>query len=246
MSPARPVIRTVRLSRSERIRTSFGRKDSSESAGRYGVVKVNFRLPGVFPLAPFFRAHPWLLAKCVAAQNLANNRYVTEFELLGDRAAAHAEEMARQAGVISVALLADAGVRALYRVVLRQPRHVSIANELRAVFRFPRFVQDGRYTAEVAPRASQIRRLVQELRRFTPEVRVLRFGREILPTYSTALTPKQVVLLHHAREAGYFEVPRRISLTRLAEKLGRSKAGVSRALALAERELVEAWIAASG
>ena len=111
---------------------------------------------------------------------------------------------------------------------------------METLLRYPRFIQNGEYTVEAAAPVTQIRRLIQELRRISKAVEVLRFGRDRMRTYPPTLTARQNSLLHQALAAGYFDVPRRISLTRFAKRLGRSKSGLSEALALVEQKLAEA------
>jgi predicted DNA binding protein len=56
-----------------------------------------------------------------------------------------------------------------------------------------------------------------------------------LPTLSAA----QHQLLNQAMAAGYFAVPRGITLTELARRLNRSKSGISESIALIEKKLFE-------
>ncbi|HTT25710.1 MAG TPA: helix-turn-helix domain-containing protein, partial [Thermoplasmata archaeon] len=64
------------------------------------------------------------------------------------------------------------------------------------------------------------------LRKVSPRVRM------------PVLTPSQRTLLLQAVAAGYFDVPRRTSLTRLASRLAKSKSTVSEMLAIVEHKLV--------
>jgi hypothetical protein len=52
------------------------------------------------------------------------------------------------------------------------------------------------------------------------------------------LTDRQQEIFQSAKQTGYFEVPRRVSLTELAAQLAVSKGYLSRALAIVEREMV--------
>jgi predicted DNA binding protein len=53
------------------------------------------------------------------------------------------------------------------------------------------------------------------------------------------LTSIQRALFRQALALGYFEVPRRITLTQLAHKVSRNKSSVSTTLATVERKLAE-------
>ncbi len=59
------------------------------------------------------------------------------------------------------------------------------------------------------------------------------------------MTAVQRAMFRQALERGYFDVPRRITLTQLARELSRSKSTVSMTLATVERKLAEAAAASA-
>ncbi len=63
---------------------------------------------------------------------------------------------------------------------------------------------------------------------------------------STPLTALQARLLTRAWILGYYAVPRRITLTRLAHSSGRSAPGLGKVLRRAEGRLVARWLASEG
>ncbi|MBI2078141.1 MAG: helix-turn-helix domain-containing protein, partial [Euryarchaeota archaeon] len=56
------------------------------------------------------------------------------------------------------------------------------------------------------------------------------------------LTPRQTEVLARAVEEGYYDYPRRISLTKLAQRLGVAKSTLSEALVMVEREVVRRYV----
>jgi predicted DNA binding protein len=93
-----------------------------------------------------------------------------------------------------------------------------------------------------------IRRVLRRLDREEFPYRVLRTsGRPYLPDPATAtLTPLQATLLARAWVMGYYAVPRRITLTRLAHQTGRSAPALGKILRRAEGRLVVRWLSAEG
>jgi predicted DNA binding protein len=72
-------------------------------------------------------------------------------------------------------------------------------------------------------------------------------GRPYLPDEGvTALTPLQSRLLARAWVMGYYAVPRRITLTRLAQQTGRSAPALGKVLRRAEGRIVARWLATEG
>jgi predicted DNA binding protein len=93
-----------------------------------------------------------------------------------------------------------------------------------------------------------LRRVLKRLDREEFPYRILRasghpFAAEEAPPL---LTPLQAKLLSRAWVLGYFTVPRRITLSRLARQTGRSPPGLGKVLRRAEGRLVARWLATEG
>jgi len=93
-----------------------------------------------------------------------------------------------------------------------------------------------------------LRRVLKRLEREEFPYRVVRAsGRPYLPDEGSApLTPLQSRLLARAWVMGYYAVPRRITLTRLAEQTGRSAPALGKVLRRAEGHIVARWLASEG
>jgi len=93
-----------------------------------------------------------------------------------------------------------------------------------------------------------LRRVLKRLDREEFPYRVVRAsGRPYVPDESmTSLTPLQSRLLARAWVMGYYAVPRRITLTRLAQQTGRSAPALGKVLRRAEGRIVAHWLASEG
>jgi predicted DNA binding protein len=93
-----------------------------------------------------------------------------------------------------------------------------------------------------------LRRVLRRLDREEFPYRILRAsGRPFAASDAAAvLTPLQARLLARAWVLGYYAVPRRITLTRLARLTGRSPPGLGKVLRRAEGRLVARWFATDG
>ncbi len=93
-----------------------------------------------------------------------------------------------------------------------------------------------------------LRRVLKRLDREEFPYRVVRAsGRPRVPdTSSASLTPLQSDLVARAWLLGYYTVPRRVTLTRLARQSGRSATAFGKILRRAEGRLVARWLAAQG
>jgi predicted DNA binding protein len=93
-----------------------------------------------------------------------------------------------------------------------------------------------------------LRRVLRRLDREEFPYRILRAsGRPFSPGEpSTGLTPLQGKMVARAWVLGYFAIPRRITLGRLARQTGRSPPALGKVLRRAEGRLVARWLAAEG
>jgi predicted DNA binding protein len=93
-----------------------------------------------------------------------------------------------------------------------------------------------------------LRRVLKRLDREEFPYKILRAsGRPFSSTESPAvLTPLQGKLVARAWVLGYFAVPRRITLSRLARQTGRSPPALGKILRRAEGRLVARWLSAEG
>ncbi|HTZ62228.1 MAG TPA: helix-turn-helix domain-containing protein [Thermoplasmata archaeon] len=93
-----------------------------------------------------------------------------------------------------------------------------------------------------------LRRVLKRLDREEFPYRIVRAsGRPFVPEEaSPLLTPLQAKQLARAWVLGYYSVPRRITLHRLARQSGRSAPGLGKLLRRAEGRLVARWLSAEG
>ncbi len=131
----------------------------------------------------------------------------------------------------------------VYRVLFAGRTFLPLFQRLSVLRRFPFSVQDGVATWIVIGPDARVRRLLSRLRtaRIDFQVGAVQPGRGV--DGPPLLTARQREVLKRAVAEGYFEVPRRISLTELAARLGVASSTVSVTLAVIERKLVGPFVA---
>ncbi len=152
-----------------------------------------------------------------------------------------AEELRSLPQVREVEELERSADRLHLRVVHRPSRFIPIFRELRLMRRFPFTIRAGEAAwVVVAPEAKQ-RALLARIRAEAPDADIesVRHSEDRGPW--GPLTPRQADLLRRALAAGYFEVPRKVTLTALAGSLGMAASSLSEALATVEKKLLEKW-----
>ena len=164
---------------------------------------------------------------------------VSDYWLGGEIPGMWAAEIASYPDVVGVESLAQVGEGCLYRITYRNPPVVYLYRRLHLPLQFPLRMQAGMIEWEVAARYSDFQEILAHAREVDPQAKVTSIRQRPLRYHLPALTERQHGLLTEAMAAGYFAVPRGITLTALARKLNRSKSGLSESIALIEKKLLE-------
>jgi len=190
-------------------------------------------------LGQFSNAHP---AVRLTAQNWAGidaRTSVLDYWIAGLPAGLWSREIQAFPDVKRVEALAEVGDGCLYRVVQRTNPVVRLYRRLGLPLKFPLNILAGTIDWEVVAKKADLDKILAFFGRRRLGVTIVSVRRGIPRTHLPLLTASQRRLLQEAISAGYFAVPRRITLTGLAERLGRNKSAVSESLAVVERKLLE-------
>jgi hypothetical protein len=232
----------IRKGPREIFRPSLSRP-SSAASDRVAIMKREFTIDPRVWVAGFTMRHPGLVVRALNIMAVAGGDLIGEFEVYGQE-----EDWTREIGafpdVVEVERLARAGLLGRYRVRLRASPLFKLEMNLEVVVRLPTASKNGVASVELIARVSRLRALMRSLRDTGREPRLNSLAADAFPPLDRVLTPAQSAIFRTAHLLGYFDVPRRITLTQLAEKVSRSKSSVSEILAVAERKLVEGWSAA--
>ena len=144
--------------------------------------------------------------------------------------------------VESVELIDANAQREVYRVVFTGRTFVPLVKRLKVLRRFPFPVQAGSATWVVVGAEARVRGLISDLRRSHISFQVDSVRRGLSTDARVLLTPRQRDVLYAAVAEGYFEVPRRISLTELSVRLGVATSTLSVALAVIEKKIVDPFV----
>lgn len=211
--------------------------------GKGPVVSCRLRitLPRDIWMQTFTASHPSVRLEVLDRLEVGRGLVLFEARVLSDLPHRWDEEIRRIPRVKDVELVESSDRSEVYRILWSGRTFVPLAKKLRLLRRFPFPVQDGVATWTVVGAEERVRQLLQSLSsagvpyaldsvRRGPSVRLV-----------STLTARQHEILRRAVAEGYFEVPRHISLTRLAPKVGVATSTLSVTLALIEKKIVEAY-----
>lgn len=205
------------------------------------VCRLRVPLPDSAWVARFSRENPELRIDVLSRLDVDRGQSLTELRLHSPEPGVWAEEVRRLPNVFEVEELEGGPLETHLRVMHRPSEFIPIFRELRLMRRFPFTIQAGNAAWVVVASESKVRLLLRRLRDHVPSV-TLESVRHSDPSRPPGpLTPRQAELLRRAIRLGYFEVPRKITLTSLADRFGMAPSSLSEALAIVEKKLLEQW-----
>lgn len=212
-----------------------------DSAGdRLLLATLRIRLHAKRPwTGPFSRAHPSLTIEILNRSEINENVSVSDHWINGRPPGVWAREISEFPDVHRIDSLAEIGDGSIYRITYDNPPVVYLYRKLGLPIQFPLRIQAGYIRWEVVARRSEFDAVLHHARSVDPEFQVVSIRRRPLRSHLPFLTEAQQKLLTEAMAAGYFAVPRAITLTDLARRLDRSKSSVSEGIAIIERKLLE-------
>lgn len=207
-------------------------------ADRLAIVRIELNLRQSSWIGVFTQKHPDLLLAIHSTLAVRGDHFIDDIEIFGPPRD-WLPEISALPDVTEVSHLDTLPDLGRYRVRYRASSLKNLVVKLEMLLRYPQTVQNGVLSGEVVDRVSRIRRLVESIRSLGFDTRIVSLRQESLMSRKPNLTRVQREIFRQAVAAGYFHVPRRITLTQLAVLVSRSKSSVSETLAVVERKLAE-------
>ena len=202
--------------------------------------RLRVKLPPSLWLSAFTTAHPG--ARLEVRDRLELGKGLTLFDISVQTDSGEggwSEELRRVSGIKDVELVDASEGSESYRVFYRGRTFIPLLKDLKLLRHFPFPVQNGVATWTVVGPEERVRSLLRTLEKEGTGVQVDAVRHGPLPTVTSILTARQRQILRRAIAEGYFDVPRRISLTALAPKIGVAISTLSVTLAVIEKKIVE-------
>jgi HTH DNA binding domain len=199
-------------------------------------------------LQQFTVAHPDTIVEVRDRLEVGHHRILFEVEIPTEGRIGWGEELRHLPHVRLVELIDTTPSSEIYRVLFAGPTFIPLIKKLKLMRHFPFPIQAGVATWNVVGPELKIDKLLQQLGRSRIGVAIESVHRGPPARGASTLTPRQRQILRWAVAEGYFDVPRRISLTMLAPKIGVATSTLSVSLAVIEKKIVEwnQWSSESG
>jgi hypothetical protein len=174
----------------------------------------------------------------VVSYSWRGREVITDVRILSSERVPWAEELRAVSSVFTVNELYASGEETGLRIAYEPYSLLVGIRELHLLLRTPFTIRDGMMVLVAAGPEGSIKQYIDAMRYELVNITV----EAVLQTEGgrrALLTPRQYELFHKSVEKGYFDVPRRISLTALAAELGRAPSSLSEILAVIEKKLVK-------
>lgn len=205
------------------------------------ICRLRVPLPDSAWIARFSREHPDVTIEVLSNLDLGARRSLSEVRLHVTEPGSWADQLHAIGQVEKVEFLTSGPREVHLRVIHRTSPFIPIFRKLYLLRRFPFTIRAGEASWVVIASEKKIRQLLDRLSQRAPGVLLESVRHSEVTTRGEALTPRQAELLQRAMAAGYFDVPRKITLTRLAAEERMAVSSLSEALAIVEKKLLERW-----
>ena len=207
--------------------------------GKFAVYRIALRTKEGSLSDIVTRGHPELRIEILNRLELSNDTVLIEARAFGPGSTDLVSITKNVPDLVDVGVYPETERSALYRFTIRMPPVLRVLQRHRILTRYPITVVDGWMRFETLALPAQVRALVKDLSREIGPSRIEAVRQGSVSPSTLGLTPSQLIVFRQALASGYFGSPRRISLSELAKRLGRSKSTVSQQIALIQRRLAE-------
>jgi predicted DNA binding protein len=187
----------------------------------------------------FTRDRPNLRLELMNRIEVGEGLLLAEVRMMGEGADEWPAAAREQPGVVKVESYPESERNVLYRVVFKVPSIHTVTQRHRVLTRYPIVIQNGWSRFETFAGSGQMREFLADLETRVGPGHVESVRRNDVSLGKLGLTPAQDSVFREALSTGYFSVPRGISVSDLADRLGRSKSTVSVALSKIQNRLAD-------
>ena len=225
--------------------SATGPRPSSRGPGRTPPRILAIRLQVTEPEGLWSRSfsltHPDLHLELIDRLEVGRGLTLIEVRVQGTDAGDWGAEIRALPNVVDVEVISAAEESGLYRVIYRGDPFISLLRTLQLLRHFPIPIHRGMETWTVVGPEPKVRRLLQKLQSESTGVPVESVRHSPRSSRASSLTPRQLEILRRALAEGYFDVPRRVSLTELAPRIGVAISTLSVTLAVIEKKVLEPY-----
>ncbi|MCL4324977.1 MAG: helix-turn-helix domain-containing protein [Candidatus Thermoplasmatota archaeon] len=187
----------------------------------------------------FAEAHPELSIQVLSRMEVGDQEMMEDIRVTGEGVGDSLKlNLQKGKGVKSVETLERSRHHAVYRLTLEITPMTKIFRDLHLLMRYPVSFSGGVVDLLVVAHPEKIRQLLTRLKANAPNTVVTAIRQDVVARPEDLLTPKQLEVFRLAISRGYWDVPRRTTLSDLASLAHVAKSTISETLANIEKKLM--------
>lgn len=202
-------------------------------------VKLEFELPADKCIARLSRQHPDVVFKNMSMLPVPREMGNTLIEVNGTRARALLDDLDGDPNVESFKIVLESPDQVLVNMRVADPVVLKLISAHHLLIDFPLVFENGKGSMTLIGERKDVDALLDEMARRGIPVTLKSIGGS---KPSEILTEKQKEVLVKAIKAGFFEVPRRVSLSSLASEFDVSPTALSEMMRRLSKKLAEHYI----
>jgi predicted DNA binding protein len=205
-------------------------------------VKLQFILPDEKCLFRISKKYPDLVFKNISMLPLPENMGNTLVEVNGARVDQLLDDIGTESNIASAKVVFRTTDHVLVNVQVNEPLILNLLGETKVMLGYPVIFQDGKGHITLIGERKDIDVLLERFEAQGVEFTIKSIGGS---TANEVLSEKQKQVLVKALKVGFFETPRKVSLTTLAREFDVSPTALSEMLRRLSKKLAEHYIKSS-
>jgi predicted DNA binding protein len=206
------------------------------------VVQLNFSLaiPSSRMLAKFSILYPNLQFNLLTMITISKNQGNVLLQVKGINIDQFWDELTRKMVKTNYNLISKDKNSILLNMLMKDPWVLQTIFDAQLLIRFPIVIQNGKVTLELVGSRAKIDNLFKKNENWKEAVFSIKQIRKYSP--DSLLTPRQLEILNQSLINGFFEIPRKKSLSILAKEIGISPSALSENIRRINKKLAEHYI----
>ena len=205
-----------------------------KGSSRLAYVKTHFSMPPASWHYIMTTRHPETSLEVLGYSQL-DGKTIMDIRVNTRDIASWIDELRSLENIIDVEPFVKSRGAMILRVLYKEVGIISTTQRLNLLLRTPFTITDGVTVLSAAGPEANIKRFIKMFPLQVKVDAVYNAERD----EGAILTPRQADIFRRAMDAGYFEVPRRVTLTELAGQIGVAVSSLSEILAVVEKKLLE-------
>ena len=201
--------------------------------------RVSFPVTGTCPCFEVSNVHPNLHLEVEGCLHVGNGHMIERVRIHNPPPEVDVKEAFRQhPAVKEVNTVLSTTESTVHELTVPVCSVIRIHERLKIMPTYPFHIKDGRESIVVTGSNERIREFISEIREAIPGLQVDMVSRTRVDGSEGILTDRQREIFHIALSAGYWDIPRRTTLSQMASNLSISKSTLSEHISMIERKLL--------